>query len=175
MGLPAVRVSSDPSPDTPPPDTSRSATPPYWKFWTKLVRPEVEKILNLGPGGRSGWEGSDFRARGKPNAHRSAERVRKLRFERASSSRSWQVSWRYCDARAATFRQYGPFSPLNAAGALTGKAERFRSQGTPASANRIRTHNPLVDSGPQLAGGSASPAFGFVSSGAGRESTSVQR
>src|ERR1019366_6902545 len=46
------------------------------------------------------------------------------------------------------------------------EARRTRSGNSFGSPNRIRTRNPSVDSAPQLAEGSESPALGFLSSGA---------
>ena len=112
----------------------------------------------------------------QPSGHRRGER-RRIALRKGEALRLFmQIIGAISRClREAAFPRRANFAPVNAAASLTKNAERISKSKISGSANRIRTHNPLVDSGPQLAGGSASPAFGFVSSGAGRESTSVQR
>ena len=59
-------------------------------------------------------------------------------------------------------KQLGSFAPVNALSSFTGRPQRNTELESSASPRRIRPENLLVDCDPQLAEGSASPAFVFL-------------
>ena len=66
--------------------------------------------------------------------------------------------------RETAFRQNGPFRSLKWPAAVNQRCGENFEVGVICLPSRFRTNTLLVDYRPQLAEGSASPAFGFVSS-----------